>query len=83
MANLQFKEGDKIKFGIIYCNRTGRKYLLNKTIELIMQPFEYDNGLYTENQDCLGIFNELEDEPESIYHLFGNNLDEFYDCKLL
>ena len=80
---MNLKSGDKIKFGIIYCNKEGRKDLLNKTIMLTPQYFEYDNGLYTEDQECPGIHNEAEGEPESIYHLFGNHFEWFYDCQII
>ncbi len=80
---MNLKSGDKIKFGVIYCNKTGRRNLMNKTIMLTPQSFEYDNGLYTEDQECPGIYSETEGEPESIYHLFGNKLEEFYDCLLI
>ena len=50
-------------------------------ITLIDGTFEYDNGLYTENQDCPSIWNV--DEFDSIYHLFGNNFEYFYDCRVL
>ena len=50
---------------------------------LTPQSFEYDNGLYTEDQVCPGIYNEAEGEPESIYHLFGNHFESFYDCQLI
>ena len=80
---MNIKSGDKIKFGIVYCNKECRKDLLNKTIMLTPQSFEYDNGLYTEDQVCPGIYNEAEGEPESIYHLFGNHFESFYDCQLI
>ncbi|WP_084242372.1 hypothetical protein [Planomicrobium okeanokoites] len=75
--------GDKIKFGEEFCERTFRPYLLNKTIMLTPQLFEEDNGLFTYTSECPGIFFEEDDEPESIYHLFGNDLKSIYDCEVI
>lgn len=80
---MKMKSGDKIKFGITYCNKTGRRDLLNKTIMLIPQAFEDDNGLYSSESFAPGIFNSIEEEADSIYHLFGNNLDGMYDCVVI
>lgn len=80
---MRLKSGDKIKFGIKYCNKTGRKDLMNKTIMLTPQYFDYDNGLYCETQECPGIYDEKEEEADSIYHLFGNHLENFHDCILI
>lgn len=78
---MELKSGDKIKFGIVYCNKTGRSELLNKTIMLTPQSFDEDNGLYSYESECPGIC--IDDEPDSIYHLFGNDLEDFYDCELI
>ncbi len=75
--------GDKITFGHIYCQKTNRKELLNKTIMITPQTFESYNGLYTYDQECPGICLKDYGEPDSIYHLFGNDLEEFYDCILI
>ncbi|MFC4712256.1 hypothetical protein [Planococcus dechangensis] len=78
------KNGDKVKFGEDFCERTGRPYLLGKTIMLTPQFFEEDNGLYTYMSECPGILiTEADDEPESIYHLFGNDLKCIYDCEII
>lgn len=37
----------------------------------------------TDETECPGIFSEEDDEPDSIYHLFGNDLENFYDCELI
>ncbi len=77
------KSGDKIKFGKKWCEEMGEEHLLGKTIMLTPQIFEYDNGLYSEEQECPGIYNKEAQESDSIYHLFGNNLESFYDCELI
>ncbi|WP_313568803.1 hypothetical protein [Acetoanaerobium noterae] len=66
-----------------YCEEYGREDLLGEIIMLTPQTFEYDNGLYTEYQESAGIYNEEEGEPESIYHLFGNKLENILDCELI
>ena len=52
-------------------------------ITLVDGDFEYDNGLYTENQSCPAIWNESANEFDSIYHLFGNHLENFLDSEIL
>lgn len=77
------KSGDKIVFGKEYCEKTGSIHLLNKTITLTPQLFEEDNGLYTYMSECPGIYDSEGEEAESIYHLFGNNLENIYDCLVI
>lgn len=80
---MELGNGDKIIFGPIYCQETGREDLLGKTIMLTPQFFEHYNGFYSEYQECPGIYLEGYEEADSIYHLFGNELEEFYDCILI
>ena len=82
-APLKLKSGDKIKFGKKYCRKTGRKDLLGKSIMLTPQYFDEYNGLYCYQSECPGIWNESENEADSIYHLFGNSLEDFLDCELI
>lgn len=78
------KIGDRIVFGEVYCEKTGSPYLLNQTIMLTPQYFEEDNGLYTYQVECPGIPPiEEDEEPESIYHLFGESLEGIYDCEII
>ena len=44
--------------------------------------FEYDNGLYTEYQTAPSWW-DAEEDFESIYHLFGNKLEDFMDCEVV
>lgn len=80
--DLIIEEGDSVKFGEQWCEENGWEELKGKTIMLSPQYFEEDNGLYTYTTHCLGICDEVE-EPYSIYHLFGNNLENFMDCELI
>lgn len=74
--------GTKIKLGIEYCSD---KEWLNPgdIITLINGYFEYDNGLYTETQTSPSVLDEKAGEFDSIYHLFGNDLEDFKDCVIL
>lgn len=69
--------------------RIGKEYAKNnfckegEIIELIEGDFEYDNGLYIEDQTAPAILNIDEDDFHSIYHLFGNNLENFEDCEIV
>lgn len=78
---LNLKVGDKIKIGKQY----SEKYRLKagEVIELVEGKFEYDNGLYCQDVHCPAIWNEEEKDFDSIFHLFGNNLENFCDCEVL
>lgn len=83
MKNLEDKlvAGTKIKLGEKYCeNRDSEP---GSIIELVEGYFDYENGLYTETQTAPSIWDENVEEFESIYHLFGNDLDEFEDCEII
>lgn len=80
---MNIERGDSIKFGEIYCKEYNREDLFGKIVKLTPQYFENDNGLYVSTTECPGIYDEANDEPESIYHLFGNNLENIMDCQLI
>ena len=74
--------GAKIKIGEIYAKE---HFIVEsgEIIELVEGSFDEDNGLYTYTSIAPAIWNEDQKEFESIYHLFGNNLEHFYDCEIL
>lgn len=76
------EKGDSVKFGERWCKENGWEELKNKTIMLSPQYFEEDNGLYNFATHCPGICDE-DGEPHSIYHLFGNDLEDYMDCELI
>lgn len=80
---MNIERGDSIKFGEQWCKVNGSESLIGKTIKLTPQYFEEDNGLYTYETECPGIYDEVNDEANSIYHLFGNNFENFMDCELI
>lgn len=80
---MNIERGDSIKFGKKWCKEHGSEELVEKTIKLTPQYFEEDNGLYTHYSECPGIYDADNDEAESIYHLFGNNFENFMDCVLI
>lgn len=67
--------------------RIGKESSLKVNIEegqeitLIQGFFEHDNGLYTEDQECPSILED--DEFSSIYHIFGNDLEDFLDSEII
>lgn len=73
--------GTKIKIGKACAEKSGFKE--GEVIELVDGEFEYDNGLYTENQHCPAIWAETRKEFDSIYHLFGNDLEDFLDSEII
>ena len=77
--------GTKIRIGKKFSEGVlGRNFLKeNDIITLVEGEFEVENGLYTENQKCPAIWNPELKEYDSIYHLFGNNFDGWFDCEIL
>lgn len=73
--------GAKIRLGDKYCQATG--YDKGTIITLIEGALDHDNGLYTEIQSAPSIWDEEQKEFNSIYHLFGNDLEDFTDCEIL
>ncbi len=54
-----------------------------KIITLVEGHFEYDNGLYIQDQTAPSWWNKDADDFESIYHLWGNKLTDFMDCEIV
>ena len=83
----KFEVGPDIRIGKEYASIWGRKE--GDVITLETCYFEEDNGLYCTDVPCLGIMEysyfsgEKIEDPSSIYHLFGNELENFMDCELL
>jgi len=73
--------GSKIKIGEKYSAWNG--FRQGEIITLVQGEFEYENGLYTEAQCAPSIWCEDRSEFDSIYHLFGNDLEEFQDCEVV
>lgn len=80
---MNIERGDSVKFGEKWCKEHGRKDLINKVIKFTPQWFEDDNGLYSFETECPGIYDEENQEAYSIYHLFGNYFENFMDCELI
>ena len=79
----ELKKGTKIKLGVEYCNFMGEELSFKQgdTIELVEGYFEEYNGLYSYESKCPSIL--VNGEFESIYHLFGNELEYFKDCEIV
>jgi len=73
--------GAKIKIGRIYAKE--HYCTEGEIIELVEGSFEYDNGLYTEQQTAPSVWDEKQKDFDSIYHLFGNDLENFLDCEIV
>lgn len=80
---MNIERGDSILFGEQWCKKHGSEDLKGKTVKLTPQYFEEDNGLYTYDSECPGIYDAEEGEAHSIYHLFGNEFENFMDCALI
>lgn len=78
------KVGSVIKIGKIYADQSRGRFKEGEEITLIEGYFEHDNGLYTETVTAPSIPVSGEyDDFDSIYHLFGNELDNFLDCEII
>jgi len=73
--------GAKIKIGKKYSKKYG--FIEGEIIELVEGHFDYDNGLYVEDQTAPSFWDKTNNDYDSIYHLFGNNFDRFLDCEVL
>jgi hypothetical protein len=73
--------GAQIKLGADYCKNRACK--AGDIITLVEGTFEYDNGLYDEYTSCPAVWDERTKEFDSIYHLFGNELEDFADCEIV
>jgi hypothetical protein len=78
---LKLEIGTKIKIGDKYAEKYG--FDKGEVITLTEGYFEHDNGLYTETQSCPAIWNEDQNEFDSVFHLFGNDLENFMDCDVV
>jgi hypothetical protein len=87
MKNIELENkliiGTKIKFGKKYADFVGLSDIADTIVELIEGSFEYDNELYIEMQYAPSIWNKEDKDFESIYHLFGNDLEDFLDCEIV
>jgi len=79
--HLNLSVGNKIKIGEKSSKVCG--IVCGTTIELIQGYFEHDNGLYCETQTAPSIWNEECKEFDSIFHIFGNDLECFLDSEVI
>lgn len=74
--------GAQIKIGRQYAKEVGG-FKAGEVITLIEGYFTYDNGLYDVTETAPSIWNKDCEDYDSIYHLFGNDLENWYDCKIV
>jgi hypothetical protein len=75
--------GAKIRIGEHYAEEISPFFEAGQIIELIEGHFEHDNGLYIEFVTAPSWWDAENEDFESIYHLFGNDLENFMDCEHL
>jgi hypothetical protein len=78
----QLVVGTKIRIGKRYVEEYNESFNEGQIIELIEGYFEHDNGLYVDTIPCPSIATE-DDDFDSIYHLFGNKLEYWFDCEIV
>lgn len=76
--------GTKIRLGEKFVEQSGYKgWKSGDVITLVEGYFEWDNGLYTVEETAPSIWDDKRKEFSSIYHMFGNNLEDFMDCEIV
>lgn len=75
--------GASIKFGEEYAKDGLYEFKAGETFTLVKGFFDADNGLYTYTESAPSIWIEEDKEFYSIYHLFGNDFEYFFDCEIL
>ena len=73
--------GAKIRLGPQYCEAIDGNP--GDVITLALGTFEEDDGLTSYITECPAVWNELNADFDSIYHLFGNYLEWWYDCRFV
>ena len=79
----KLKVGVSVKLGNKYLDEYYNWMPYGSVITLIEGCFECENGLYTETQTAPAIWDEKCKEFSSIYHLWGNDLEDFADCEII
>lgn len=74
--------GASIKIGKQYAEECGG-FEAGQIITLLQGYFERDNGLYDVTETAPSIWDEGSKDFDSIYHLFGNDLENWYDCEIV
>jgi hypothetical protein len=76
------KVGVSVEIGKRYVRKHGG-FKVGEVITLIQGTFERDGSDYTITETAPSIWDESQQDYDSIYHLFGNDLEDFEDCKIL
>lgn len=80
----QLTVGTNIRLGQKFVEQSGfAGWKAGDVITLVEGYFERDNGLYTVEETAPSIWDEKAKEFSSIYHIFGNNLEDFMDCEIV
>lgn len=82
LNTLNLKVGTEIRIGEEYAKRF-KQFKTGKVITLVEGCFEYDNGLYCQDIYTPSYWDGKAKEFDSIYHLFGNKLEDFMDCEII
>jgi hypothetical protein len=80
---MQIGVGDKVRIGKQYAHDSSGRFHPGEVIELVEGTFDSFNGLYDEVQTAPSIWNHDAGEYDSVFHLFGNNFEDFADCELI
>ncbi|SEC45272.1 hypothetical protein SAMN04489761_3033 [Tenacibaculum sp. MAR_2009_124] len=75
--------GAKIKIGKKYNNSVYGRFKKDEVITLMNGYFECENGLYSTIEEAPSIPDVDGDDFDSIYHLFGNDFENFLDNQIL
>ena len=85
MNKQQFEEkllvGTKIKIGRKYAGEQGFKE--GEIITLVNGAFKIDNSICSTIEHAPSVWSESQKDFDSIYHLFGNDFENFLDCVII
>ena len=85
MNKQQFEEkllvGTKIKIGRKYADEQGFKE--GEIITLVNGTFKIDKGTCYIIEHAPSVWSESQKDFDSIYHLFGNDFENFLDCVII
>ena len=73
--------GAKIKIGKQYAENFN--FQNGEIITLVEGTFHTDTGFDTVTSHSPSIWNKEENDFDSIFHLFGNNFEDFLDCEII
>lgn len=77
----KLKPGVKVRIGEKSSVKCG--FQAGEVVTLQLGSFDYENGFWTETIQGPAVWNETVDDWDSVYHIWGNDLEDFLDCEII